>query len=102
MGLKPFSGRSLIFIQKYGRLWWLFYSTFLWSMIGMTQILFDEGLRGSFYLEHFRWLGSATVQWGQSLFEVTAFFANVAFSGGHFTQPFDVFMAILRDTNFLR
>ena len=54
-------------------------------MIGMTQFLFDEGLHGSFCLEPFRWLGAATVHWGQSLSEVTAFFANVAFSGGHFT-----------------
>ena len=60
----------------------------------VTQILFDEGLRGSFCLEPFWWLGEATVQWGQSLFEVAAFyfqalssFPNVAVSGSHFTLP---------------
>ena len=55
----------------------------------VTQILFDEGLRGSFCLEPFRWLGSATVQWGQSLFEVAALssFQNMAVSGGNFTPP---------------
>ena len=97
MGSKPFRSCSLIFIPKYGRLWWQFYSTFVWSINGMTcswpfcmtQILFEEGLRGSFCLEPFWWLGAATVQWGRSLFEVAALssFPNVAVSGGHFTPP---------------
>ena len=97
MGSKPFWSRSLIFIPKYGRLRWPFYSTFVWSINGMiiwlpfwgTQILFDEGLQGSFCLEPFRWLGAATVQWGQSLFGVAALssFPNMAVSGGHFTPP---------------
>ena len=78
----------------------------------MTQILFDEGLPGSFCLEPFWWHGAATVQWGQSLFEVAVLssFTNMASSGGHFTPPFvadmehnwnDMFMAVLRDTNSL-
>ena len=69
----------------------------------MTQILFDEGLRSSFRLEPFQWLGSATVQWGGRLFKVTAFFANVAIllnllMGYKWN---DMFMAFLRDTNSL-
>ena len=89
MELKPFSCCSLSFIYKYGRLWWPFYSTFLWSMIGMTQIIFDEGLRGSFCLEPFRWLGSATVPWGQSLFKIVflSSLTNLVASSGHFTPP---------------
>ena len=78
MGSKPFRSRSLIFIPKYGRLRWQFYSTFVWSIIGMmcsllyhmTQIFFGEGLHGSFCLDPFWWLIAATVQWSQSLFVV--------------------------------
>ena len=53
----------------------------------MTQILFDECLRGSFCLEPFPGLGSATVHWDQSLFEVAALSGLMAASVSHFTPP---------------